>query len=120
MITLVPLFIVKILFSYLFSHSNFTREFGLTFGKGKKNVNRERLKGKDAAKYRMYDLITAALKDCPTWNSLRQILSKKGIIMDFIHRADGSVKGISFSNGNVTFSGGMIDRSLSLGNIQKD
>lgn len=39
--------------------------------------------------------------------------------MDFIHRADGSVKGISFSNGNVTFSGGMIDRSLTLGNIQK-
>ena len=75
-----------------------TREYGLTFGKGKKNVNRERLKGKDAAKYRMYDLITAALKDCRTWDSLRQVLSKKGITMDFIHRADGS---------------------LTLGNIQK-
>lgn len=96
-----------------------TREYGLTFGKGKKNVNRERLKGKDAAKYRMYDLITEALKDCRTWNSLRQVLSKKGITMDFIHRADGSVKGISFSDGNVTFSGGRIDRSLTLGNIQK-
>ena len=96
-----------------------TREYGLTFGKGKKNVNRERLKGKDAAKYRMYDLITAALKDCRTWDSLRQALSKKGITMDFIHRADGSVKGISFSDGNVTFSGGRIDRSLTLGNIQK-
>ena len=96
-----------------------TREYGLTFGKGKKNVNRERLKGKDAAKYRMYDLITATLKDCHTWDSLRQALSKKGITMDFIHRADGSVKGISFSDGNVTFSGGRIDRSLTLGNIQK-
>ena len=96
-----------------------TREYGLTFGKGKKNVNRDRLKGKDAAKYRMYDLITAALKDCHTWDSLRQALSKKGIMMDFIRRADGSVKGISFSDGNVTFSGGRIDRSLTLGNIQK-
>ena len=96
-----------------------TREYGLTFGKGKKNVNRERLKGKDAAKYRMYDLITAALKDCSTWDSLRKILSRKGITMDFIHRVDGSVKGISFSDGNVTFSGGRIDRSLTLGNIQK-
>lgn len=96
-----------------------TREYGLTFGKGKKNVNRDRLKGKDAAKYRMYDLITAALKDCHTWDSLRQALSKKGITMDFIHRVDGSVKGISFSDGNVTFSGGRIDRSLTLGNIQK-
>ena len=27
-----------------------TREYGLTFGKGKKNVNRDRLKGKDAAR----------------------------------------------------------------------
>ena len=53
-----------------------TREYGLTFGKGKKNVKRERLKGKDAAKYRMYDLITAALKDCRTWDNLRQVLSK--------------------------------------------
>lgn len=96
-----------------------TREYGLTFGKGKKNVKRERLKGKDAAKYRMYDLITAALKDCRTWDNLRQVLSKKGITMDFIRRADGSVKGISFSDGNVTFSGGRIDRSLTLGNIQK-
>ncbi len=95
-----------------------TREYGLTFGKGKKNVNRDRLKGKDAAKYRMYDLITAALKDCRTWNSLRQALFKKGIVMDFIRRADGSVKGISFSDGNVTFSGGRIDRSLTLRNVQ--
>ena len=97
-----------------------TREYGLTFGKGKKNVNRDRLKGKDAAKYEMYDLITAALKDCHTWDSLRQVLSKKGITMDFIHRVDGSVKGISFSDGNVTFSGGRIDRILTLGNIQKE
>lgn len=96
-----------------------TREYGLTFGKGKKNVNRDRLKGKDAAKYRMYDLITAALKDCRTWDSLRQVLFKKGITMDFIRKVDGSVKGISFSDGNVTFSGGRIDRSLTLGNIQK-
>ena len=96
-----------------------TREYGLTFGKGKTNVNRDRLKGKDAAKYRMYDLITAALKECHTWDSLKLSLSKKGITMDFIHRADGSVKGISFSDANITFSGGRIDRSLTLGNIQK-
>lgn len=96
-----------------------TREYGLTFGKGKKNVNRDRLKGKDAAKYRMYDLITAALKGNHSWESLRQALAKSGITMDFIHKADGSIKGISFSDGNVTFSGGRIDRSLTFGNIQK-
>ena len=96
-----------------------TREYGLTFGKGKKNVNRDRLKGKDVAKYRMYDLITAELKDNHSWESLRLALAKNGISMDFIRKADGSIKGISFSDGNVTFSGGKIDRSLTLGNIHK-
>ena len=31
-----------------------TREYGLTFGKGKKKVNRDRLKGRDAIKYRIH------------------------------------------------------------------
>ena len=33
-----------------------TREYGLTFGKGKDKVRRERLKGKDAVKYRLFDI----------------------------------------------------------------
>ena len=36
-----------------------TRGYGLTFGKGKDKVRRERLKGKDAIKYRLYDEITS-------------------------------------------------------------
>ena len=48
-----------------------TREYGLTFGKGKKNVRRERLKGKDVIKYRIYDEVNASLKSCSSWQDLR-------------------------------------------------
>ena len=61
-----------------------TRQYGLTFGKGKDKVRRERLKGKDAIKYRLYDTITAALKDCVTWDELRKLLATKGISLDFV------------------------------------
>ena len=47
-----------------------TREYGLTFGKGKKNVRRERLKGKDVIKYRIYDEVNASLKGCSSWQDL--------------------------------------------------
>ena len=47
-----------------------TREYGLTFGKGKDKVRRERLKGKEAVKYHLYDEITAALKESVSWDEL--------------------------------------------------
>ena len=56
-----------------------TREYGLTFGKGKDKVRRERLKGKDAVKYRLYDSITDVIKESVTWDELRKLLATKGI-----------------------------------------
>lgn len=96
-----------------------TREYGLTFGKGKKNVRRERLKGKDVIKYRLYDEVTASLKDCHSWQDLRRFLSAKGISLDFVRGGDGSVRGVTFTDDEhqVTFAGGKIDRSLSYDNI---
>ena len=99
-----------------------TRKYGLSFGKGKKNVRRERLKGKDAIKYHLYDTITAALKDCITWQQLRKALSAKGISLDFVRNSDGSVRGVTFTDNEhqVTFAGGKLDRSLTFGNIDKN
>ncbi len=93
-----------------------TREYGLTFGKGKKNVRRERIK------YHLYDTITAALKDCITWQQLRKALSEKGISLDFVRNNDGCVRGVTFTDNEyqVTFSGSKIDRSLSFGKIDKN
>ncbi len=96
-----------------------TREYGLTFGKDKSKVRRERLTGKDAVKYRLYDEITAALEDCVTWQDFRKILSAKGITFDLIKNADGSVRGVTFTDTrhNITYAGSKIDRSLSYAKI---
>ena len=103
-----------------------TREYGLTFGKDKSKVRRERLKNKDAVKYRLYDEITAALKDCVTWQDFRKVLSAKGITFDLVKNSNGSIRGVTFTDTrqNITYAGSKIDRSLSyikidgqLGNI---
>ena len=97
-----------------------TREYGLTFGKGKKNVRRERLRGKDAVKYRLYDAILEAIKYNHDWQSLRLALEAKGIRMEVVQRAGGSGRtGIIFTYGNMTFSGGQIDRSLTYNRINQ-
>jgi hypothetical protein len=75
-----------------------TREYGLTFGKDKSKVRRDRLKGKDAVKYRLYDEITTALKDCITWQDFQKILSAKGITFNLVKNADGSVRGVTFTD----------------------
>ena len=97
-----------------------TREYGLTFGKGKKNVRRDRLRGKDAVKYRLYDAIREAMKSCHDWQSLRAALEAKGIRMAVVQRAGGSGRtGIIFTYGKMTFSGGQIDRSLTYNRINQ-
>jgi hypothetical protein len=98
-----------------------TREYGLTFGKGKKNVRRERLKGKDVIKYRIYDEVNASMKSCSSWQDLCEVLSPKGISLDFVRDSDGSVRGVTFTDNesNVTFAGGKIDNSLSFDSINQ-
>jgi len=98
-----------------------TREYGLTFGKGKDKVRRDRLKGKDAVKYRLYDSITAAVKESATWGELKRLLTAKGISLDLVSNSDGSIRGVTFTDNerNVTFAGSKIDRSLSFANIDR-
>ena len=90
-----------------------TREYGLTFSKGKKNVRRERLRGKDAVKYRLYDAIKEAMKDCHDWRSLKAALEAKGIHMEVVQKTGANGRtGVVFIYGKMTFAGGQIDRSL--------
>ena len=98
-----------------------TRQYGLTFGKGKDKVRRERLKGKDAIKYRLYDEITATIKESVSWDELRRLLATKGISLDFVKDKDGNVRGVTFTDSkrNVTYAGSKIDRSLSFSKIDK-
>ena len=96
-----------------------TREYGLTFGKGKDKVRRERLKGKEAVKYHLYDEITAALKESVSWDELKRLLAPKGISLDYVRNSDGSIRGVTFTDNkrNVTYAGSKIDRSLSFAKI---
>lgn len=97
-----------------------TREYRLTFGTGKKKVRRERLRGKDAVKYRFYDTIREAVESCHDWQSLRSVLKAKGIRLEIVRRAGGSGRtGIIFTDGKITFSGGQIDRSLTYSCISR-
>lgn len=96
-----------------------TREYGLTFGNGKRDVRRGRLKGKDAVKYRLYDAISASLANCRDWKDLHDDLSTKNIQMEFFRGKEGRIRGVTFTSGNVTFSGSKIDHSLSFGSINR-
>lgn len=89
-----------------------TREYGLTFSKGKKKVNRDRLKGKDAAKYRIYDAVTNAMKTCRSMKALKAALAARGISMNIVRNAEGKAKGVVFTCDNISFAGYRIDRSM--------
>ena len=91
-----------------------TREYGLHFSKGKMNVKRDRLRGKDKVKYQIYDAIKAALPLCNCWSDLCDRLAKQGIGVNFKYdRRNGKILGVSFTKDEISFSGSRIDRSMS-------
>ncbi|MDO4172393.1 MAG: relaxase/mobilization nuclease domain-containing protein [Prevotellaceae bacterium] len=91
-----------------------TREYGLHFSKGKMNVKRDRLRGKDKVKYQIYDAIKTALPLCNCWSDLCDKLAKQGIGVNFRYdRRNGKILGVSFTKGEISFSGSRIDRSMS-------
>ena len=96
-----------------------TREYGLTFGKGKKKVNRHRLKGKDAVKYRIYDAVNDALKVCIDWKELKEYLSEKGITLDITSKTDGRIKGVVFTCDDISVGGYRIDRSMTYRSLDR-
>ena len=90
-----------------------TREYGLYFSKGKMNVKRDRLRGKDKVKYQIYDAIKAALPCCNCWSDLCDMLAKQGIGVNFkYNRNEGKIIGVSFTKNEISFSGSRIDRSM--------
>ena len=97
-----------------------TREYGLYFSKGKMNVKRDRLRGKDKVKYQIYDAIKAALPCCNCWSDLCDMLAKQGIGVNFkYNRNEGKIIGVSFTKNEISFSGSRIDRSMSFYKLDK-
>ncbi|WP_195628772.1 relaxase/mobilization nuclease domain-containing protein [Bacteroides finegoldii] len=97
-----------------------TRECGLHFSKGKMNVKRDRLRGKDKVKYQIYDAVKAALPHCSSWADLCDKLAKQGIGVHFkLDRCNGNIVGVSFTKNEISFSGSRIDRSMSFNKLDK-
>ena len=97
-----------------------TREYGLHFSKGKINVKRDRLRGKDKVKYQIYDAIKAALPHCNCWADLCDRLAKQDIGVNFkYNRNKGKILGVSFTKNEISFSGSRIDRSMSFYKLDK-
>ena len=97
-----------------------TREYGLHFSKGKVNVKRDRLRGKDKVKYQIHDAVKAALPHCNSWSELCDRLAKHGIGVNFkFNRYNGNIVGVSFTKDGVSFSGSRIDRSMGFYRLDK-
>lgn len=94
---------------------------GLTYGKGKERVKREKLRTPDSVKYLLYDIVKAILPFCTSEKEFQTFLQSKGINVEFKQRrTTGEIEGISFNYDNVSFKGSQIDRKFSYGNLKKE
>ena len=98
-----------------------TREYGLTFGKGKRDVRRDRLRGKDATKYRIYDIAHKELQSGlhRDVKSLASALARQGITLTTVSDDHGKDVGFTFSMNGVSFAGSKVDRELSFVNVMQ-
>ena len=91
-----------------------TNEYGLHIANGKEKVRRDRLRGKDRVRYRIYDAVRAALTTSRNWSELDKTLNRQGIYIRFRYDTSrGRIIGISFTADGCTFSGSKIDRAMS-------
>lgn len=95
-----------------------TLKHGYHLGKGKEQVNRQALNGKEKSRYEMYDVIKAAVKQSVSWKGLENNLQAKGIQIEYkMGSGTNEVQGISFEKDGFKMKGSAIDRSFSYGNI---
>ena len=91
-----------------------TKKYGLHMAEGKKNVKRNRLNGRDNAKYFIYDSLNKHISKNTAWKGLERKLEEDGIAMKFhFEEKKGWVNGVSFSYDGHTFSGSKIDKEMS-------
>lgn len=94
---------------------------GLTYGKDKERVKREKLRNPDKAKYYIHDAIKSVLPNCKNPADLRLSLEKHGIEIEYkFKRESNEIQGVSFRYENVVFKGSEIDRKYSFGNLKKE
>ena len=94
---------------------------GLTYGKDKERVKREKLRSPDKVKYYIHDAIKSVLSGCKNAADLRFGVEKYGIEIDYkFKRGSNEIQGVSFRYENVAFKGSEVDKKYSFGNLKKE
>ena len=108
-----------------------TKEYGLTFAKGKKHVNENRLKGMTGIRFHGMHAVASALSDSQNWQQFFNGLKQAGVTPTFVYNPRrNDILGISFTFDHqiygsdrmlhdVSFSGKQLDPSLSFSELCK-
>jgi len=89
-------------------------KYNLTYGKGKDNVNVQKLKGAEQTKYEIYHAIKAILSKAKGWRQFESLLNKQGISIEYKKRGQtDEIQGISFKKDNHSLKGSDVDRKFS-------
>lgn len=95
-----------------------TAKYDLHMAQGKDHVHRERLRGADAVKYQIYDVLEAVVPRSKNWKELEAALKKQGISMAFSYRGTTTdIQGVTFEKDGLHFNGSKIDRKYSFSKI---
>ena len=98
------------------------QKYGLTFSEGKESVKIERLHDPDKVKYRIYEAVKTALKDCASFTELVEQLNREGITATFAHRGGDpqkEIQGMTFTLHGQTLKASQADRKFSYANLCK-
>lgn len=91
-----------------------TLKYGYHWGKGKEQVNRQALNGREKLRYELYDAIKVAMKTSKNWKELEAKLAVRGIGIAYKFKSGtNEVQGISFEKSGLKMKGSAFDRSLS-------
>ena len=89
-------------------------KYNLTYGKGKENLNVQKLKGAEQTKYEFYHAIKDALPKAKNWKQFEETLKQQGVAIEYKYKGlTDEVQGISFKKGEHSFKGSEIDRKFS-------
>lgn len=89
-------------------------KYNLTYGKGKENVNVQKLKGAEQTKYEIYHAVKAVLPKTVDWRQFEDALKQQGISIEYkLKGQTDEVQGVSFKKGEHSFKGSDVDRKFS-------
>lgn len=87
---------------------------GLTYGKDKMRVKREKLANPDKAKYQIYYAVRATIVNSTDYAKLEELLKPYGVTMQFkLRKGTDEIQGVSFSKNGCSFKGSQVDRLFS-------